>query len=469
MSLIRKEIILSQTQINTVKWMVENEKKIQCGALALKVGLGKSLCALALTCTDIRSKSTNTDNNSSKPKDLYIVPPGLRTQWKEEMEKLTFLKGSILWSPQESDIINLIENDDDIVFVSYYLFLSLSDENPLITTKWNRIFADEAHFLRNPETLISKKLQLLTSKYRWAISGTFLVNTPIDLFGICKFLRCEGWQSKKHFEKELRSGRLIKSILIQSTKEDVESLQLKDKLTFIEHVVMTNEEMIAYNEIKRNRRKKINGKPKSMLQTINELRTAASDLSLIPTIGLPSTQTCSSQIKHLLQLVMKIRKENPNEKILIFSSMLNIIHNYKLWLEKLGQKVLYYTGEVSRKERDEIIDAFKNDDQNKFPILILGVMCANSGLNLQVATRVIILPFWTQSLLTQCEARAYRKGQTQTVYVYYLICKGTIDEKIYKMGLKKEKINQKTLSKGSSDLQASSSLTASEMKTLLDL
>ncbi len=524
-NLIRDGITLSQTQTNTVEWMQRNEKKFQCGALAHTVGVGKSMCAFSLTCTDANLKK---QNGRGKNKDLYIVPPGLRSQWKEEMERLTHLKGEILWKYDEQYLLSLIESDCDVIITSYYLFLSpgINNSSLIMTHPFHRVFADEAHLLRNPQTLISQKLQKLTAVYRWAISGTFIINTPNDLFGLASFLKCEGYQSKKHFEKELKSGRLVKNILIQSTAEDIASLNLKDKIVSIESIEMTEKEMDVYNQIKRDAKKNgkiiskskvkaqlaktkaaklnfnVNGtessklnqeeiidggqvhssqlppqssqedstRNKSMMEIINQLRLASSDLTLVPNYSLPDGQVCSSQVKHLLKLVMKIRKGNPKEKILIFSSMLPVIDNYKMWLEKLGQRVLYYTGKLNPNERDEIIDAFKSDTENQYPILILGIMCANSGLNLQVATRVIIFPFWNEPLLNQCVARAFRKGQKETVYVYYLLCKNTIEEKIYKMALKKDRLNQKVLTKSTSaSTTSNNALSVSEMKELLDI
>jgi len=468
MRLIRDGINLTDTQVRTKEWMLNNEKRIQCGALAHSVGIGKTLCALSLTCTDAKTH----DNPGTK--DLYITPPGLLQQWKFEMERLTLLKGEIFWKYNELTLQRLIDSDCDIIYVSYYLFLSVPDDSILLTHQWNRVFADEAHILRNPLTLISQKLMLLHSKYRWAISGTFLINTPLDLFGICKFLRCAGHQSKRHFEKELRTGRLVKTVMIQSTPEDIQSLELKEKIETIQLIEMTPEEYDLYNGIKRDaRRKMINGKKKEapkILELINSLRLAASDISLVQGLQLPAQQKCSSQVKELLKLVIKIRRETPQEKILIFSSLLSVINNYKEWLQKIGQRVLIYTGNISRTEREEIIEAFKSDTTNKYPILILGIMCANSGLNLQCATHVFMIgSFWNRPLEAQCCARAYRKGQQKPVYVYYLICKNTIDEKIYKMATKKDKAIQKLLSKGVVDQKVASSLSVNEMKELLDI
>lgn len=468
---LRESVTLSDTQVRTVEWALENEKRIGCGAIGHKPGLGKTAIALALTCSD----STQRDSNQ---KDLYVLPPSLLSQWKFETEKLTTLTCAIYGKNSDEQLQSILDTTVDIVLVSYYTLLYAEDTSLIFTTQWNRIIADEAHQIRNPETKVNKKMQLLQSAYRWVLSGTFLINSPQDMYGICKFLKCDGHSSKVAFERALRSGRLVKNILIQSNTQDLQSLQLKEKIVITETVVMTPDEEKIYRNIKLNARKQAMiqaAKKKSsgpqMLELINHLRVAACDVSLVPNTSLPESQKCGSKIKHLLKLVLDIRRQNPREKIIIFSNFLNVIEKYRYWLTTLKQKVLVYTGEVSRSERDAIVDAFVNDAQNRYPIMILGFKAGNAGINLQCATRVIFSePFWNAAIEEQAEARAYRKGQSNPVYIYRLLTKNSIDERILKLANKKAKAIKRTL--GNTLMSSSNSntgITTSDMQDILEI
>ena len=60
------------------------------------------------------------------------------------------------------------------------------------------------------------------------------------------------------------------------------------------------------------------------------------------------------------------------------------------------------------------------------------------GLTFTAANLVIFAELdWTPGALEQCEDRAHRIGQTNTVHVHYLVAKGTLDEWVWSALAKK--------------------------------
>ncbi|KAG8714491.1 hypothetical protein FRC08_011855 [Ceratobasidium sp. 394] len=59
----------------------------------------------------------------------------------------------------------------------------------LFEIKWKRVVLDEAHQIRNPKTKIAQSVSALEGYYRWAVSGTPIVNSPSDLGSLLTFLR----------------------------------------------------------------------------------------------------------------------------------------------------------------------------------------------------------------------------------------------------------------------------------------
>ncbi len=54
------------------------------------------------------------------------------------------------------------------------------------------------------------------------------------------------------------------------------------------------------------------------------------------------------------------------------------------------------------------------------------------GLTLTSATLVVFAELdWTPGVLEQCEDRAHRIGQKETVHVHYLVAKGTLDDWVW--------------------------------------
>lgn len=68
------------------------------------------------------------------------------------------------------------------------------------------------------------------------------------------------------------------------------------------------------------------------------------------------------------------------------------------------------------------------------------------GLNIQAANVIIHYDQpWSLAKLTQREGRAWRYGQKQTVMVYNLLAKGTVDMYIQKKLFKKQEVSGQIL------------------------
>lgn len=80
--------------------------------------------------------------------------------------------------------------------------------------------------------------------------------------------------------------------------------------------------------------------------------------------------------------------------------------------------------------------SFQNDDQIR--LALLSITAASTGLTLTKATTVIFAElFFNPGVLVQAEDRAHRIGQLDSVNVHYLLAKGTTDDHIWPLILKK--------------------------------
>lgn len=131
------------------------------------------------------------------------------------------------------------------------------------------------------------------------------------------------------------------------------------------------------------------------------------------------------------------------------------IHDCKLdALEDLiesanGQPVIIFY--AFKHDRDKIMSRFdtyeiqSNDDVRKWnegciPILLAHPASIGHGLNLQYGGRIIIWYglTWSLELYQQANDRLYRQGQNQTVLVYHIVGRGTVDERIIRALKNKE-------------------------------
>ena len=119
--------------------------------------------------------------------------------------------------------------------------------------------------------------------------------------------------------------------------------------------------------------------------------------------------------------------------MLVFSQFTSMLALIEQALNAQGISYVKLTGKTKR--RDEAIDAFRRGDVDVF---LISLKAGGLGLNLTAAEYVYLLdPWWNPAVEAQAIDRSHRIGQTQHVFAYRLICRGTVEEKILELQQKK--------------------------------
>ena len=92
-------------------------------------------------------------------------------------------------------------------------------------------------------------------------------------------------------------------------------------------------------------------------------------------------------------------------------------------------------------ERLDTVDSIRRWNNGEIPVAVIHPASAGHGLNLQTggSTLVWFGLTWSLELHQQTNARLWRQGQADTVIIYHIITKGTIDENVMAALKKKEK------------------------------
>lgn len=126
------------------------------------------------------------------------------------------------------------------------------------------------------------------------------------------------------------------------------------------------------------------------------------------------------------------------EKVILFVSL----HEIVLVLKKLYPKAVTVTGLDSKDARQAAVDSFQRNPDTK--LIICSIKAAGVGLTLTASSRVAFVEFpWTYADCCQCEDRAHRIGQKDSVTCYYFLGQNTIDEKVYQIIQTKKDIANK--------------------------
>ncbi|MEO1255415.1 MAG: SNF2-related protein, partial [Bacteroidota bacterium] len=162
------------------------------GCLADDMGLGKTIQALALLQ---HQKSENPDSTS-----LLIMPTSLLYNWEMEARKFTPELRILNYTG-----INRIKDNKrfakyDLVITSYGT--TRVDTEILADFYFNYIILDESQAIKNPDSLISKKVRELKSRRKLILTGTPIENSTLDLWSQMSFLNPGLLGNESYFKKE---------------------------------------------------------------------------------------------------------------------------------------------------------------------------------------------------------------------------------------------------------------------------
>lgn len=114
-------------------------------------------------------------------------------------------------------------------------------------------------------------------------------------------------------------------------------------------------------------------------------------------------------------------------KFLVFAHHKAVMDELQKFLQQKKIGHVRIDGKVTTENRHERVKAFQEDP--KVRCAILSIMAASQGLTLTAASTIVFAELtWTPSILNQAEDRAHRIGQKNSVNIYYMNGRGTVDD-----------------------------------------
>jgi len=306
----------------------------------------------------------------------------------------------------------------------------------------NMIVLDEGHKCKDPTSIQGKHLLKLKAESMISMTGTPLMNYPLDLYIHLKWLGYEShafYSFKQHYciyggyggyqivgYKNLdQLKEQFDEIMLRRLKKDV--LDLPDKIHTIDYVEMSPKQKKIYKEVYREISDNIDlvSTAVNPLAEMIRLRQATGFTGI-----LSSTIQESAKFERLLEILDELVKNN--KKAIVFSNWTSIINPLYEILKQYNPAII--TGEV--KDRVSQEKKFMEDDSCRVIVGTIGAM--GTGLTLTAANTVIFLDEpWNKAIKDQAEDRAHRIGTTENINIITLIAKDTIDERINEIVEKK--------------------------------
>jgi SNF2 family DNA or RNA helicase len=227
-------------------------------------------------------------------------------------------------------------------------------------------------------------------------------------------------------------------VSLRRTKEGV--LDLPEKVQITEYVEMDKDQEKIYISVKKGMQEEIDRikLSKTPLSMFTRLRQATS----LPPI-LSSSEPKSAKIERAFELATEAIEEG--NKVVIFSNWTTVTDSLMKKFSAYNPALI--TGQVKDEMRGSEKDRFMNDEECK--ICIGSIAAMGTGLTLTSANTVIFIDEpWTKAIKDQCEDRCHRIGTKNTVFVYTLITKNTVDERVNSIVEYKGKMSDFILGEG---------------------
>ncbi|KAI1501806.1 SNF2 family N-terminal domain-containing protein [Biscogniauxia marginata] len=118
-----------------------------------------------------------------------------------------------------------------------------------------------------------------------------------------------------------------------------------------------------------------------------------------------------------------------NVKCIVFSTWRMTLDVVEAGLKQALIPCLRFDGKVPQKDRNGVIERFRNDPSIK--VLLLTLSCGAVGLTLTVASRAYLMePHWNPTLEDQALARIHRMGQTREVTTVRFFVRDSFEERV---------------------------------------
>uniref|UniRef100_A0A3B5AN49 Chromodomain helicase DNA binding protein 2 n=1 Tax=Stegastes partitus TaxID=144197 RepID=A0A3B5AN49_9TELE len=449
---------LRDYQLDGLNWLAHSWCRCNSVILADEMGLGKTIQTISFL-------SYLFHQHQLYGPFLLVVPLSTLTSWQREFDT---------WAPDMNVVVYLGDvmsrkTIRDYEWVNHqtkrirfnallttYEIL-LKDKGVLGNINWAFLGVDEAHRLKNDDSLLYKTLMEFRSNHRLLITGTPLQNSLKELWSLLHFLMPDKFDAWEDFEDEHGKGRdngyqslhkVLEPFLLRRVKKDVEK-SLPAKVEQILRVDMTAQQKQFYKWILTRNYKALakgtRGSSAGFLNIVMELKKCCNHSFLIKQ---PEDGEAETQQEHLQGLVrgsgklvlmdkLLTRLRERGNRVLIFSQMVRMLDILAEYLAKKRYPFQRLDGSIKGEIRKQALDHFNAEGSEDFCFL-LSTRAGGLGINLASADTVVIFDSdWNPQNDLQAQARAHRIGQKKQVNIYRLVTKGTVEEDIIERAKKK--------------------------------
>lgn len=413
--------------------------------LADEPGLGKTIqVAAALNCA------------APDIKVLVGCPETLMLNWMRELDRWLTPRRSIGLATTKR------VPETEVVIANYDIFPRI--EGYFREMPFSIAVLDEAHRIKDPESQRTQAAGLISARCRWALTGTPILNRPIEAWTVLWWLLREQVMPYPQYAAAF-CGAHLREIWRKILNKQTGKLEPKKKkvwdLSGATRLDELNTYLLGPARMLRRRKEEVLTDLPSKTHQIIELnaervrRMLKTEQAMVARMGGYEEAISKLQdgeavgfeqftdVRHELALAkMKPAAEFIEDalaeeaKVVVFCHHRDVLSGLAQELRKFGVAMVW--GGMSAGDKDQAVQAFQND--GRFRVFI-GNDAACEGLTLTTARRCIFVELDpVPGRMIQFEDRLHRMGQKSPVLVQALVFEQSLDVRLLKLLWTKSKV-----------------------------
>ncbi|KAJ3406723.1 Chromodomain-helicase-DNA-binding protein 1-like [Chytriomyces hyalinus] len=503
-------------QSEGVEWMAalfEGDPSSGC-ILADEMGLGKTLQTITLLLSVLHANLINPNS-----KFLIVVPLSLLRNWVDEFEKFASkdVDVRVVAYAGTKDERALLREQIEDGKVDFNVLLTTyegvcSDFEFIQTFEWSMLVVDEAHRLKNPNSMLHKTLKTLNpsplkprfkriksaaaatpseaATFKILLTGTPVQNNLSELEALLSFAVPDKFTTDGELQRLYGSGNddgekrklmkalneLVKPYILRRDKETV--LTLPPMKETVLYTPMTPVQKSLYKSILTKDMSPFeSGRRAGLMNILMQLRKCGNHPYLFDGIEPEPFQAGD----HLFEASGKLMVldgllkyfHSHGHRVLIFSQMTAMLDILQDYLSYRSYTHLRLDGSIRGQDRYDAVRKFTDhngDEEESAFVFLLSTRAGGVGLNLTAANIVIFMDSDFNPMMDmQAAARAHRIGQTKPVEVIRLLTQGSVEEVIYRRASAKKVLSQQVLDRAEPSASSNTDATAASTAAGSDL
>lgn len=393
--------------------------------IADEMGLGKTIQAIG-----VMNCHPEWDNV------LVVCPASLKINWSREIDK---------W---------LISPCTNVRIINYDMLHRLD-----MDIVWDAVIFDEMQYCKNKTARRSRYCRSIKAYYKIGLTGTPILNKPIELWHPLHILQPEVWPRSSYMRYALRYCGAYRG----RWGWDVSGATHLDELREILSGVMIRRLKSEVLKDLPPKRRQIIELPRTGISEdlSSRLTQAAVDVYILEGRYRDDVRQLDAKLSVVWTGMAALRHEVGLAKVDIALPLLHdaiessgkvvVFAHHRDVIERLKESLIDYMpvvvhGGTTERARQDAVDRFQSDP--KVGVFIGQIQAAGVGITLTAASHVVFLELdWTPGVMSQAEDRCHRIGQRDSVLVQHLVLEDSLDARMAKTLLRKQAIIEKTLNR----------------------